>query len=414
MCKGLSDFYCSKKQMKEIRKAIDYFAHPEFYEVKGIEPFRGIVITGDKGTGRTMLMECLAKELGAEIPAEGELYKITPIMGDKVNYFTHFLIAEDVDQHMEGYLRNRIRDEEENDDWKYERCFVIVTSNEKTNVSDDLLLKNGVYQEIHLDIPQSEEEKQYYPAIMLREKILSDIPEDQLIRMVSGMSQKEFVQTIKMAGILAACEGREVISERELLEAMVRISGQVVGPASRENIAIHEAGHVLIGEAMMEGSVAFALDMEVGTSNHGFTRMCQLPEEEYEKAMYHLHVLLGSSLAYQICCRPNRDMGNSDDLDKAYLIARNMVTNCCTLGLSLHSLGNLDSEELKAQQEKAICKMLQRIEETDREIIENNLPLLKEIVRVMMEKEYITSEDIARLRKQFPIQPWGYRKKVAV
>ena len=81
------------------------------------------------------------------------------------------------------------------------------------------------------------------------------------------------------------------------------------------------------------------------------------------------------------------DMGCSADLEKAFEVVHDMITNNCTSGFYLHGEYGDFSDDLRAKQEHAVAIEVEKYYRKAKELISANSELFESIARTLLRKK---------------------------
>ena len=176
-------------------------------------------------------------------------------------------------------------------------------------------------------------------------------------------------------------------------EDMPRVSDEVI-----EKVALHEAGHLVVCEALCPGSVVFASLLPSDENRCGGFIHCCKGVSDSQSAI----IALGGKAAVEMRYAGQVAEGCSDDIARAVNCIREAAAKEGTLGFSLlnvesDSSSNM-SESLNARSEAAVQAELERYYGKARALLAQNEAFLKEITEVLVMKKTLLYSDIQAIR----------------
>lgn len=176
-------------------------------------------------------------------------------------------------------------------------------------------------------------------------------------------------------------------------EDMPRVSDEVI-----EKVALHEAGHLVVCEALCPGSVGFASLLPSDENRCGGFIHCCKGVSDSQSAI----IALGGKAAVEMRYAGQAAEGCSDDIARAVNCIREAAAKEGALGFSLlnvesDSSSNM-SESLNARSEAAVQAELERYYGKARALLAQNEAFLKEITEALVMKKTLLYSDIQAIR----------------
>jgi len=219
---------------------------------------------------------------------------------------------------------------------------------------------------------------------------------------------------VNEAALLTARRAREEIGQKELIEAVERVlSGperrsRVLSERDRTLIAHHEAGHAVAAAALSDDEVVHKVSI-VNRGNAGGTTWFTAGEELVFASRSRLEgrlaiLLAGRAAEERLTGEPSS--GSSDDLERATLLARRMVTELGMGGpLLAHvsSNGGADggahsriSERVASEIDAEVQRLLQVAVDRARGVLEDHGEAWRDMARRLLEEESLEGAEIER------------------
>ena len=227
----------------------------------------------------------------------------------------------------------------------------------------------------------------------------------------SGAVGSDLANMINEAAIAAVKDGRNVVSQKDLFEAVeVVIAGKekkdrILSREEKRTVAYHEVGHALITALKKDAEPVQKITIVPRTMG-SLGYVMQVPEEEKylmtkDELMARLVTLLGGRAAEEIVF-DTVTTGASNDIEKATQMARAMITQ---YGMSekfgLMSLETVENKyldgnaRLNCSDETAAI-----IDEEVKQLLSENRDVLDEIAKFLYEKETITGKEFMKIYRE--------------
>jgi cell division protease FtsH len=274
---------------------------------------------------------------------------------------------------------------------------IVIAATNRPDVSDPALLRPGRFdRRIGMELPDVRGPEATLKVHLKGKPILGDVGIPTLAKQTHGYSGADLANLVNEAAILSVREERSGIGLLELEEAMDRVIG---GPArksrkisarEREIVAYHKAGHALTAANLPHADPVHKVTIVGRGAAGGYTRL--IPDEDrslWSKAQFEamLAVMMAGQAAKELVFG-DITTGASNDLQNANGVARKMVTEYGMsggLGLRTFSTGHENvflgkelaqgpnySDAVAEKIDAEIGKMLQRAQQTAKQVIEDN------------------------------------------
>ena len=347
---------------EELREVVDFLRAPQRFAATGARPPKGVLLEGPPGTGKTLLARAVAGEAGvAFLPVTAssfvEMYvgvgaaRVRALVDDAKAAAPCIVWIDEIDavakqrSQSGGTAGNEERETTLNemlsalDGFEQATGVVVMAATNRADMLDDALVRPGRFdRRIPVTLPDVGERADIL-AVHARDKTLgAAVDLDVVARRTSGFSGAALANLMNEAAIRAVRRNDTTVSADDVASALDRVVGGLAKPTPMDErtrllVAVHEAGHALVGTLLDEYDAVDRVSIVPRTSGlGGFTAF--VPDEtravggiytrEYLEAQ--LAVLLAGRAAEEIVLGATTT-GATSDLERVYALARQMVVD---------------------------------------------------------------------------------------
>mgnify|MGYP000871867900 CR=1 FL=1 len=432
----------AKESLVEI---VDFLHNPQKYTKIGAKLPKGALLVGPPGTGKTLLAKAVAGEanvpffslagsdfvemfVGVGASRVRDLFKEAQKQAPCIIFIDEIdAIGKSRDSRYGG--GNDEREQTLNqllaemDGFDSSKGLFILAATNRPEVLDKALLRPGRFdRRIIVDKPDL---KGRIDTLKVHSKdvLMDDTVDLEAIGLAtSGAVGSDLANMINEAAIAAVKDGRKVVSQKDLFEAVeVVIAGKekkdrILSKEEKRTVAYHEVGHALI-TALKKNAEPVQKITIVPRTMGSLGYVMQVPEEEKylmtkDELMTRLVTLLGGRAAEEVVF-DTVTTGASNDIEKATQIARAMITQ---YGMSekfgLMSLETVESkyldgsarlncsDETAAMIDDEVKELLKECFEEAKKLLSENRDVLDEIAKYLYEKETITGKQFMEIYRK--------------
>lgn len=407
-----------------------YLRNPAAFAALGARPPKGILLTGEPGTGKTQLAKALAGECGAHfIQVTGSdfssmyfgvgIHKVKTLFRTARKHAPCIVFIDEIDGIGRRGEQSRSSDAEANriinqfltemDGFAADSGVLVLAATNFPNSLDPALLREGRFdRNIAVGLPGLAEREQLFRLYAGKIKAAEDLDHTQLARNSVGLTPAAIAYIVNHAALLAARENSTQVTMRHCVDALetCRIGEQPSGTsalseAERTRIAVHEAGHAIVAAALGCGRVEKVTILPRGQAL-GVTLVTPVEDKRL-----HLESELRARIQMLLAGRGAERLhfaevssGAGQDLHEASKLALSMVA---TLGMapsgSLLSLQAVRDAHLDSDPREALNEADQLLQELDREclaLLQRLRPALQSITQRLLEEETVAGEDVVK------------------
>jgi cell division protease FtsH len=464
---SFADVAGAGEAVAELREIRDYLAEPDKYLKVGAAAPKGVLLVGPPGTGKTLLAKAVAGEADASFFSLSGSDFVESLVGvgaarvrdlfakaRKAAPAIIFIDEFDAAGRKRGAGIGQGNDEREQtlnallvemDGFAGDGGLVVMGATNRPDVLDPALLRPGRFdRQVTIDVPDVHGRLEILRLHAGKRPLEPDASLEEIARQTPGFSGAELANVINEAALLSVRDGRGLIDQATLEEAIDRV---VSGPAkkhilTREErwvIAIHEASHAVVTEALGQASSTRKLSIvargrTLGTAAHMLTDRDQVIQSEPD--LQNQLIVIAAGTAGERMAFGHLTTGVSDDLHAATSLARTMVTSFgmsdalgpvtigekggeVFLGASLQDLGSVgpstldlidrEVERLVGDAEARAAVVLdsnwQSVEETANALLEHETLSGMALEAVLSTVQEFSLEDLREVRRGSTTQP---------
>lgn len=405
----------------ELLQICDNIKNKEVYEKLGAKLPSGMMLYGDPGLGKTLLAKCFIEESGIKAfiirknQGNGRFIEdITETFQEAKENAPCIVLLDDLDKFANE--DDRHRDAEEYvavqagiDSVKGCGVFILATVNDKYKLPDSLRRSGRFDSVLELERPNEDEARKIIEHYLSYKKLSDDVDMDDLVKMMRYSSCAELESILNNAAVSAAFARKDCVEMQDLIDSVLKKqynAPKVTAKTTedeRERIALHEAGHLVVCEVLVEGSVGLASLRGESGEIGGFIKRCKKLPRRPQNVLLNL----GGKVAVELYYADTVASGTSSDLSEAVRYIRDGIVENGTAGIGFvkpHYVYNSGcSEEYLSKTELAVHIELEKMLLKTREILLKNKEFLEKTRDMLLEKETLLASDIREIRESVNI-----------
>ena len=429
---------------ESLQEVVDFLHNPEKYSGIGAKLPKGALLIGPPGTGKTLLAKAVAGEAGVPFfslsgSAFVEMYvgvgasRVRDLFKQAQQMAPCIVFIDEIDAI--GKTRDTAmggNDEREQtlnqllaemDGFDTNKGLLVLAATNRPEVLDPALLRPGRFdRRIIVDKPDLKGRVDVLKVHAKDVKMDESVNLEEIALATSGAVGSDLANMINEAAINAVKNGRQVVSQKDLFEAVEVVlvgkekKDRIMSAEERRIVSYHEVGHALV-TALQKNTEPVQKITIVPRTMGALGYVMQTPEEEKflntkKELEAMIVVALGGRAAEEIVF-DTVTTGASNDIEQATKIARAMITQ---YGMSdrfglmgLESIQNryLDGrpvlncgEATASQIDEEVMRMLKSSYEEAKRLLSENRDALDRIAAFLIEKETITGKEFMKIFRE--------------
>ena len=429
---------------ESLQEVVDFLHNPEKYSGIGAKLPKGALLVGPPGTGKTLLAKAVAGEAGVPFfslsgSAFVEMYvgvgasRVRDLFKQAQQMAPCIVFIDEIDAI--GKTRDTAmggNDEREQtlnqllaemDGFDTNKGLLVLAATNRPEVLDPALLRPGRFdRRIIVDKPDLKGRVDVLKVHAKDVKMDESENLEEIALATSGAVGSDLANMINEAAINAVKNGRQVVSQKDLFEAVEVVlvgkekKDRIMSAEERRIVSYHEVGHALV-TALQKNTEPVQKITIVPRTMGALGYVMQTPEEEKflntkKELEAMIVVALGGRAAEEIVF-DTVTTGASNDIEQATKIARAMITQ---YGMSdrfglmgLESIQNryLDGrpvlncgEATASQIDEEVMRMLKSSYEEAKRLLFENRDALDRIAAFLIEKETITGKEFMKIFRE--------------
>ncbi len=343
----------------EVSELVDFLRDPSKFQKLGGKIPRGVLMVGSPGTGKTLLAKAIAGE--AKVPfftISGsdfvEMFvgvgasRVRDMFDTAKKHAPCIIFIDEIDavgRHRGAGLGGGHDEREqtlnqllvEMDGFEGNEGVIVIAATNRPDVLDPALLRPGRFdRQVVVPAPDVRGREQILKVHMRKVPLSDDVRPSLIARGTPGFSGADLANLVNEAALFAARAGKRTVDMSDFERAKDKImmgaerKSMVMSEDEKKLTAYHEAGHAIVGRTVPEHDPVYKVSIIPRGRALGVTMF--LPEEDrysHSKTRLESQIasLFGGRIAEELIFGADRvTTGASNDIERATMIARNMVT----------------------------------------------------------------------------------------
>jgi cell division protease FtsH len=438
----------------ELQEVVSFLKNPKIYGRLGAHAPKGILLVGPPGTGKTLLARAVAGEAGVPFFSISGSEFVEMFVGvgaarvrdlfEQARQAAPCIIFID---ELDALGRSRTPsafgggyDEKEQtlnqllselDGFDPSSGVILLAATNRPEILDPALLRAGRFdRQVLVDRPDRIGRLAILKVHARKITLAGDVDLDKVAGLTTGFTGADLANLINEAAIAATRRDHTSVTFEDFTEAIERIvagiekKSRVLSPQERRRVAYHEMGHALVAASLPNVDAVQKVSIiprGVGALGYTLQRPTEdrflLAASELENRMA---VLMGGRAAEHLIYDGDISTGAADDLQRATEIAVEMVTKygmAPTIGQRTYAArpqtflpaaqdqAVMAAETTAREIDLAVTDFIENAGEKAADILNQRRRDLEAGVALLLEKETLTAEEFAPLRRAEAARP---------
>lgn len=297
---------------------------------------------------------------------------------------------------------------------KDDNVIIIGATNADEDILDPALLRPGRFdRKVYITKPSLKGREEIFAYYLSKVRHESTVDVKRLARKAVGKSPAEIENIVKESALIATRDKREVVSLRDLSEAIERIDlgtkHRLTMPAKeREMTSYHETGHLIVTYLLHPRSDVFKASIIPRRGTLGVVYPTPIEEwhsHDRETLLADIKVALAGYVGEKVKYNTTTN-GVSSDFKKAMAIAHHMVWNC---GMGPSGLvGDYSvvpneqlSEDTKKQLSRDVEALIKQCLTDVENLLRGEMPLFERFARELLAREELDYDEIEEIFAEY-------------
>jgi cell division protease FtsH len=340
----------------ELQEEVDFLRHPEKYHDIGARIPKGVLLSGNPGTGKTLLARAVAGEAGVPFLSLNasefvEMYvgvgasRVRDLFKQAKELAPAIVFIDELDAvgRRRGAGVGNTNDEREQtlnqllgelDGFDPQANIIVLAATNRPDVLDPALLRPGRFdRQITVALPDRNGRREILKIHVRKLKIAPTVDFETVAGQTIGMSGADLANLCNEAALASVRHGRQLVDPADFDEALDRLRlglahPQLMDAEERRIVAFHESGHALVAWLTPGADPVHKITIVPHGQALGVTEQLPAIERHNLSRAYlltRIAVMLGGRTAEEVVF-DEITTGAENDLVEATQLARQMVT----------------------------------------------------------------------------------------
>lgn len=419
---------------EEVTHIVDFLRNPEKFHKIGARLPKGVMLTGEPGTGKTLLARAIAGEAGVKFFFNSgsdfeEMFvglgakRVRELFAEAKKQAPAIIFIDELDalggsrDSTTSYNRQSLNQLlVEMDGFQETDNIIVIAATNFPQMLDSALKRSGRFdKEIHIPLPSLPGRIDILKLYLSKVFYDDSISAESLARLTPGMSGADLANLVNIAMLNAIKQGRSACNSQDMDFAIDRIrmgverKSLIMTLEDKRATAIHESGHLLCGLLTDRKKRLRKVTILPRGSTLGMTQFEDLQDKLNEfriEVLADLDVALGGRVAEELFLGPdNVSAGCESDLQEAtsrlYFLVRGGMFEEFTGIINTQELAEKVGATYRTKVDRAVKYILDDAYQRAKVKLTKHRDLLGKLSEELMERETLTLEQVSEFIRQY-------------